>query len=216
MSERELTQAQLDRQDEVDNACFNFILEMSGEKSADDGGKVEWDMETIQAIREAVQEVIVDTLHLMTEMEFYPYTSEDEDTDEEEGLNPATAEFMGRIDTQNIAEMVLGALFEHNIPQTMDNADTVWEGICDNISSDIDNCIEHKLESGQLTEISTEQLQSESDKVYAWLKTTSEPFDNWEYDGSKLTVFNGTDKPEVYTRDFLAKQIPDLNQGGAK
>ena len=82
MAERELTQSQLDRQDEVDNACFNFILEMSGEKSADDGGKVEWDMETIQVIREAVQEVIVDKLRLMTEMEFYPYTSEDEDMDE--------------------------------------------------------------------------------------------------------------------------------------
>ncbi len=81
MPEQELTQAQLDRQDEVDNACFNFILELSGERSADDGGKVEWDMETIQAIREAVQEVIVDKLHLMTEMEFYPYI-EDDDLDE--------------------------------------------------------------------------------------------------------------------------------------
>lgn len=155
MSEQGLTQAQLDRQDEVDAVCFNFILQLSGEQSTDAGGKIEWDMETIQAVREAVQEVIVDKLHLMTEMEFYPYI-ENEDMDE-------AGNWMGK----------------------------------------------HKGKS-------TEQLQSESDKVYAWLKTTSEPFDNWEYDGKELTVYHGTDKPEVYKRDFLAKQIPDLNQGGAK
>jgi len=34
---------------------------------------VEWDMEHIGDVREVVQEVIVDRLHLMTEMQFYPY-----------------------------------------------------------------------------------------------------------------------------------------------
>ena len=82
MSERELTQAQLDRLDCVDNAIHALLEDLSG---GDLGGgkKIDWDMEFISIVREAVQDVICARLKLMTEMEFYPYTSEDEDTDED-------------------------------------------------------------------------------------------------------------------------------------
>ena len=58
---------QSERQDWVDNACHGLLTELAGWK------EVEWNIEHISAIREAVQEIIVDELHLMTEMEFYPY-----------------------------------------------------------------------------------------------------------------------------------------------
>jgi len=143
MQEQELTQAQLDRQDEVDNACFNFILELSGERSADDGGKVEWDMETIQEIREAVQDVIVDKLHLMTEMEFYPYIE-----------------------------------LENTVP--------------------------------------AEQLQTEIDLIQAWLKTTTESYADYTWDGSILILFNEEDEEiERYERAALVKLIPELGHTAA-
>ncbi len=69
MPVKELTKRQLERQDDVDNACFNLLTDLAGDKAS----KLEWDMEHISAVREAVQEVLVDKLHLMTEQEFYPY-----------------------------------------------------------------------------------------------------------------------------------------------
>jgi len=63
----ELTKEQTNRQDIVDNACHNLICELSN------GSYVEWDMEYISEVRDAVQGVLVDKLHIMSEMEFYPY-----------------------------------------------------------------------------------------------------------------------------------------------
>jgi len=62
----ELTREQLDRQDKVDNACHNILEELAGKE-------LSWDIELSGIVRDAVQEVLVDRLHLMTEMEFYPY-----------------------------------------------------------------------------------------------------------------------------------------------
>jgi len=67
---QELTQKQLDRQDAVDNECHDLLNSLGSKTSAD---SVPWDIELISIVREAVQEVVVDKLHLMTEMEFYPY-----------------------------------------------------------------------------------------------------------------------------------------------
>ncbi len=63
----ELTQDQQDRQDWVDNACYGLLTELGG------GKEIAWDMEHISTVREAVQNALVDKLHIMSEMEFYPY-----------------------------------------------------------------------------------------------------------------------------------------------
>ena len=66
--------AQLDRQDIVDNACFallNDLYDKTNRLHYIDS--IEWDIELISKVREAVQEVLVNDLHLMTEMQFYPY-----------------------------------------------------------------------------------------------------------------------------------------------
>lgn len=66
----ELTQEQILRQDNVDGACYGLICELA--KVSD----IPWDMEHISEVREAVQSVLVDKLHIMSEMEFYPYIEE--------------------------------------------------------------------------------------------------------------------------------------------
>lgn len=68
-----LTDGQTERQDYVDNACHRLLNELAIGVANNGRDIVEWDMEHISAIREAVQGVLVDKLHLMTEMEFYPY-----------------------------------------------------------------------------------------------------------------------------------------------
>lgn len=72
MPEKELTGAQTDRLDCVDNAIHALLNDLAM------GQEIEWDIELISIVREAVQEVIVDKLHLMTEMEFYPYIEDEE------------------------------------------------------------------------------------------------------------------------------------------
>jgi hypothetical protein len=62
----ELVKAQVERQDFVDNACQDLLNDLAGKQ-------LDWDIEQIQVVREACQEVIVDHLKLMSEMEFYPY-----------------------------------------------------------------------------------------------------------------------------------------------
>jgi len=63
----ELSEAQIERQDWVDNACHGLLTELAG------GKEIEWDIELIGKVRDAAQAVIVDRLHLMTDQEFYPY-----------------------------------------------------------------------------------------------------------------------------------------------
>lgn len=58
---------QVNRQDEVDNACYAFLLELAK------GSDLPWDIEDISTVREAVQSVLVEKRHIMSEMEFYPY-----------------------------------------------------------------------------------------------------------------------------------------------
>ena len=71
MPEKELTAKQIRQQDFIDNNIYGLLVDVSEKE-------IEWDIELISIVREAVQEVIVDKLHLMTEMEFYPYIEDEE------------------------------------------------------------------------------------------------------------------------------------------
>jgi hypothetical protein len=62
----DMTQNQIERQDQVDNAIHNLLQELAGAKH------VPWDIDDIAIVRDAVQEVLVGRLHLMTTEEFYP------------------------------------------------------------------------------------------------------------------------------------------------
>jgi len=68
MSEKSLTDDQIERQDLVDNAIHNLLNDL-----APDGVVIEWDISYIHAVGDEVQEILVNKLHLMTEKEFYPY-----------------------------------------------------------------------------------------------------------------------------------------------
>jgi hypothetical protein len=70
----ELSLREIERQDCVDNAVFRLILDCSPEEA-----DINWDIELIGKIRDALQEVLVDDLKLMTEQEFYPYIELDDD-----------------------------------------------------------------------------------------------------------------------------------------
>lgn len=66
----ELTVEQEKRQEYVDDEIDILLVNLSN-------GKLNtWDIENIGLVRDAVKSVIVEKLHLMTEMEFYPYIEE--------------------------------------------------------------------------------------------------------------------------------------------
>lgn len=69
MATGQLTEAQVLRQDAVDNWCQALIEALAGRP-------VQWNIELIGRVRDAVQGVIVEELGLMTEMEFYPSVRE--------------------------------------------------------------------------------------------------------------------------------------------
>jgi hypothetical protein len=71
----ELSLYEIEKQDIVDSACYELITQFTPNGLKD----VEWNIEQIAKIREALQEVIVDDLKLMTEQEFYPYVELDND-----------------------------------------------------------------------------------------------------------------------------------------
>jgi len=62
-----LTVEQEDRQTFVDEEIDGLLVTLSG------GRYDKWDIDNVGLIRDAVKAVIVDKLHLMTDMEFYPY-----------------------------------------------------------------------------------------------------------------------------------------------
>ncbi len=61
-----LTRQQIKRQDFVDDQVFELI-----QKLLPPSKKMEWDIETIGAVRDAIQEQIVDKEKLMSEVKFY-------------------------------------------------------------------------------------------------------------------------------------------------
>ncbi|HLA25664.1 MAG TPA: hypothetical protein VJ028_00700 [Patescibacteria group bacterium] len=62
-----LTKQQIERQDFVDNQFFELIEEFLPPSK-----QIDWDIETIGAIRDAIGKQIVDK-KCMSEMQFYPY-----------------------------------------------------------------------------------------------------------------------------------------------
>ena len=65
---KRLTKRQIDRQDFVDNEIFDLM-----QKCLPPSKTMEWDIEVIGAIRDAMKEQIVDKQKLMSEAQFYPY-----------------------------------------------------------------------------------------------------------------------------------------------
>lgn len=68
---RELTSAELKRQDYVDNEIFRLIIAI-----APAGASMNWDIEMIGAIRDELRKWIVDRLNICSEKIFYPYVPE--------------------------------------------------------------------------------------------------------------------------------------------
>jgi hypothetical protein len=67
-----------------------------------------------------------------------------------------------------------------------------------------------KLTKSKLKEIIREEIQKlnelskqkELDNIAGWLRKTSEDYDDWEWDGKVLTIFDGN-KTEKYTKKEL-------------
>lgn len=68
----ELSQEQIDRQDEVANACYELLVGLAPKDS-----NIPWDLEAIGEIINAAQEVICGQFKLMHPKEFYPWVAED-------------------------------------------------------------------------------------------------------------------------------------------
>lgn len=67
MNDRTLTKKELERQDFVDNEIFELI-----QKLIPANKKLEWDIEVIGAVRDAIRAEVVDEQKLMSEIKFYP------------------------------------------------------------------------------------------------------------------------------------------------
>ena len=62
-----LTKQQIERQDFVDNQIFELM-----QKLLPPSKQIEWDIEAIGEIRDAIRKQIVDKQKLMSEVKFYP------------------------------------------------------------------------------------------------------------------------------------------------
>jgi len=71
-----LSPAQIERQDFVDNLTHTFINELIPHPSLDGTETISWDMEYIHKVWEEVQDILVKR-GICTEMEFYPYIETD-------------------------------------------------------------------------------------------------------------------------------------------
>ncbi len=52
-----------------------------------------------------------------------------------------------------------------------------------------------------------DQLEIETGLIESWLKDTTEAFDDWDWDGTELTLFLQNQPIEKYTRETLATII---------
>lgn len=62
-----LTKQQIERQDFVDNQIFELM-----QKLLPPSKQIDWDIEAIGEIRDAIRKQIVDKQKLMSELKFYP------------------------------------------------------------------------------------------------------------------------------------------------
>lgn len=63
-----LTQIEIERQDLVDNSIFELLQTVNPSEV-----KIDWDINAISQIRDAVSKLMVDDLRLCSEKKFYPY-----------------------------------------------------------------------------------------------------------------------------------------------
>lgn len=49
--------------------------------------------------------------------------------------------------------------------------------------------------------------QRKLDKIQFWLARTTEPFDDWEYDGNELVIFLNEEPIEVYDNETIEEYI---------
>lgn len=68
---KELTDEHIDRQDFVDNAIFRLVQAVNPTDRS-----IEWDIEMIGEIRDAISEWIIKRMKITDEQTFYPYTRE--------------------------------------------------------------------------------------------------------------------------------------------
>ncbi|GEM_PF-872623 len=55
-----------------------------------------------------------------------------------------------------------------------------------------------------------EELQRQLDLIQMWLASTTEPYDDWDWDGANLTVFIQDDVVERYSYDDLKGVIKNF------
>jgi hypothetical protein len=72
----ELTQAQIDRQDLVDNSIFEMLTKILDRKNVPENYSDCWNIYDIGIIRDAVEKLLVRDYHFMISEEFYPYFEE--------------------------------------------------------------------------------------------------------------------------------------------
>ncbi len=56
-------------------------------------------------------------------------------------------------------------------------------------------------------QITSEKLEYQSNLIYHYLKMTTEPFDNWEWDGENLVIFLEDEMIEQYNLEDLTAMI---------
>jgi len=88
MDSKELTDAQINRQDEVDNDIYNLIINLDPYKVEGEESKIDWDIQMIGEVRDALFEVYR-SLHPNIpedelEMLFYPYIERDNNSEKGE------------------------------------------------------------------------------------------------------------------------------------
>jgi hypothetical protein len=57
-----------------------------------------------------------------------------------------------------------------------------------------------------------DQLETEVYLIERWLHGSSEPFDDWDWDGRELTLFLHNEPIEKYTRETLAQTLQGFSQ----
>ncbi|MFA5376705.1 MAG: hypothetical protein WC455_13235 [Dehalococcoidia bacterium] len=143
----ELTDAQLGQQDFVDDEIQSLICRLANKEE----GELEWDIELISIVREAVQEVVCDRLNLMTEMEFYPYIA-----DEEYPCTDLTKKGKVLLDSLTAFLMEMGHgehdYYGEKVPAEWKAYPLLWSGYC----SDREGCVREGGVFGDMTELEGE------------------------------------------------------------
>ena len=71
-----LTKKQIERQDDVDNLIHSLLVDVDPSYKY-----IEWNIEHISKVRNTIQDILVNSVGI-TEMQFYPYITEEDDANE--------------------------------------------------------------------------------------------------------------------------------------